>query len=70
LTGGKKFYGSRMTSQEVILESLNFRFKTVFLGVPRPVVEAPLKNFFDWPLFYDFRDIWTALRGASSGERR
>jgi len=32
-----------MTYQEIILESLNFRLKTAFLGVPRPLVEAPLK---------------------------
>jgi hypothetical protein len=44
LTGGTKFYGSRMTSQEAILESLNFRLKTAFLGVPHPaVVKACLK---------------------------
>ena len=40
---GQRFYGSRMTSQEAILKSLNFWLKTAFLGVPRPVVKAPLK---------------------------
>ena len=41
----------------------------MFLGVPRPVVEAPLKRILRPLLFYGFRDVRTALLCWRAGER-
>jgi hypothetical protein len=50
-----------MTSQEAILKLYNYKLKTAFLGVPRPVVEAPVKKFLRLAsLIYGFRDVRTA----------
>jgi len=62
---GLLFYVSRMTSQEAILKSYNYKPKMAFLRVPRLVVEAPFKKFSNRPLFYGFRDVQTALGRAS-----